>query len=217
MRRAAAAASVLLCLAAAAHGQLVFGKKEADLKAALSDKTVAARYPFRNAGNYAVQIRDITTSCGCTTAALEKRAYAPGESGEIVATFEVGDRMGPQEKTILVETDDPKASTVALDMKIDIPDLLETKPAALYWAHGDAPTPKTIHVKVLNDLPVKAITSSSSDPKIKTRVETVTPGKEYTVSVTPPGNGAKTDALISVSADYPPGTARFFYARARVR
>jgi hypothetical protein len=217
VKRALAAACALLSIASAGRAQLVFEKKEADLKASPSDKAVTARFPFHNAGNYTVHITDMNTSCGCTTATLEKRTYAPNEKGEITASFEIGDRMGPQIKSIVLETDDAKASVVSLDMKIDIPDLMETKPAFLYWKHGDAATPKTVSVKILNDYPINAVTSSSSDPRIKTHVETVTAGKEYTVSVTPPGDGSTTDALISISADYPPGTARFFYARARVR
>jgi hypothetical protein len=208
---------LLLSIPGATRAQLVFEKKEVDLKAGLSDKEVVARFPFRNAGNYTVHIGDIETSCGCTTAVLEKRTYAPNEKGEITATFEIGDRIGLQDKTILVETDDPKASTISLDMRITIPDLLEVRPALLYWRHGEAPTAKTLTVKVLNGLPVKEVTASSSDPKVKTKVETVTPGKEYTVAVTPPGDGTTVDSLISISADYPPGTARYFYARARIR
>ena len=217
MKKVLCCGILLLSTLGTSRGQLVFEKTEADSKASLSDKEVVARFPFRNAGNYTVHIRDIATSCGCTTAVLEKRIYAPNEKGEITATFEIGDRMGLQDKTILIETDDPKTPTFALDMRIAIPDLLELRPALLYWRHGEAPAPKTVNVKVLNDLPVKAVTAGSSDPRVKTQVATVTPGKEYTVTVTPAATGSATDALISISADYPPGMTRYFYARAEVR
>ena len=217
MKRILCCGIVLLSALVTSRAQLAFEKTEADLKASLADKEVVARFPFQNAGNYTVRIRDIATSCGCTTAVLQKRIYAPNEKGEITATFEIGDRMGLQDKTILIETDDPKMPTFALDMRIAIPDLLEVRPALLYWRHGEAPAQKTVNVKVLNNLPVKAVTAGSSDPRVKTEVETVTPGKEYTVAVTPPGDRAPVDALISISADYPPGTARYFYARAQVR
>ncbi len=204
-----------VALAGTCHAQLVFERKEADLKAGLADTQVVARYPFRNAGKRTIHILEISTSCGCTTAALEKRTYAPGEKGEITAAFTVGSQMGLQDKSIFVETDDRKAPVITLDMRIAIANLLEVKPAALYWAPGDARSPKEITVKVSNELPVGEVTVLSSDPNVKTRITPVAPGKEYTVEVTP--GGSATDALITVSADYPPGTPRYFYTRARVR
>src|SRR5437763_8122569 len=66
------------------------------------ETAVVAKYRFTNAGKAPVTIDAVRTSCGCTTATLVKKEYLPGESGEIEARFEVGNRVGHQEKTILV-------------------------------------------------------------------------------------------------------------------
>ncbi len=49
---------------------------------------------FTNAGDGALVIDKITTTCGCTTAQPDKKRYEPGESGTIEVTF---DPSGPNE------------------------------------------------------------------------------------------------------------------------
>lgn len=44
-----------------------------------------AAFPFANTGDVGVTVASVTTSSGCTTAALEMTTYAPGKSGEIRA------------------------------------------------------------------------------------------------------------------------------------
>ncbi len=53
-------------------------------------------FEFKNTSNRAVTITGLDTSCSCTLAELEKRIYAPGESGRVHVMFEVGDQTGLQ-------------------------------------------------------------------------------------------------------------------------
>jgi hypothetical protein len=42
---------------------------------------------FTNTGRASLKITKIKTTCGCTVTQLEKREYAPGESGTIKVTY----------------------------------------------------------------------------------------------------------------------------------
>jgi Protein of unknown function (DUF1573) len=83
---------------------LKWEKQEQSFDAKVQDKEVTATYRFTNTGRQRVKIESVDTSCGCTTAALSKTDYSPGESGEITATFKFEGRTGRQEKAIMVAT-----------------------------------------------------------------------------------------------------------------
>lgn len=55
--------------------------------AAPADEEAVAEYAFTNAGPDTVTIQSVHSSCGCTTAALDKKVYQPGESGRITVTL----------------------------------------------------------------------------------------------------------------------------------
>src|SRR6266516_4940372 len=125
-----------VCLSLGVDASLVWENPEVDLHPTLSDKTAVAHFKYKNTGDQPVKITAVQPSCGCTTAAPPKDAIAPGESGEIVATFNIGDRSGEQTKTIRVRTDEPNSEGIALKLKATIPRLLEFAPTFLYWRRG---------------------------------------------------------------------------------
>jgi hypothetical protein len=92
----------LLCfsLAATTQAALVFEKTTLDLNPDMGAATAEAIFKYENKGDTPVHIKAVKPSCGCTTAALAKNDVAPGEKGEIKATFNIGDRSGLQVKTI---------------------------------------------------------------------------------------------------------------------
>lgn len=61
---------------------------------------------FTNTGDSLLVVQNVRTSCGCTAAALLKREYAPGESGEIEVGFSPTG-AGRQVKTVTIVTNDP--------------------------------------------------------------------------------------------------------------
>ncbi len=217
LRNCATLLVFLSVLSSSVRADLVFEKKEIEIKAGLSDKEAVARFHFKNTGSHPVHITRVRTTCGCTTAALDKHDYAPDEKGEIIATFDIGDRIGMHEKGIMLDTDQTTESVILLNLKIEIPDLLDVTPGLVYWQKGEKPVPKVILVKVLNGFEVKEIKAASSDPSVETRIEKVSTD-QFKVFVSPKGAPVQTaDALITVSAEYPAGTPRLFYARAKVR
>ena len=92
-----------------------------------------ATFAFKNKGDAAVEIKEVNSSCGCTTALPSKRIFEPGESGEISATFDYGSREGKQVKSIRVETDQEKDPRIFLTLEVEIPTALEVSPSVVMW------------------------------------------------------------------------------------
>src|SRR6202007_656266 len=84
--------------------QLKWDQPQQKLSVKPGEKAVTAKYRFTNNSTSPVTIVDVRPSCGCTTATLAKKTYAPGESGEIDATFSFAGHVGHQEKWIYVST-----------------------------------------------------------------------------------------------------------------
>jgi len=69
-------------------------------------KSVDLEFKFSNAGDETLVIKNISTSCGCTAATLEKKEYKPGESGVLPVKFFSQGYNGKVVKTVTVSTND---------------------------------------------------------------------------------------------------------------
>jgi len=76
-------------------------------------------FPFRNGGEKSVGIVSVIPSCGCTAVVAGKKAIQPGETGEIMVTFDPSGKSGRLESTVEVTADDggKTALTLAADIK----------------------------------------------------------------------------------------------------
>lgn len=210
--------SALLTIAAAsaAQAELVWEKTEIELHPGPNDATAVGTFRYENKGDKTIHIASVHTSCGCTTAGVKKNDVAPNEKGEITATFNIGGRTGPQQKTITVQTDDTKQPTTVLTLKAVIAQPLELQPSFVFWQMGEQPKPKTIVAKAGKDIPIRAIDVTSSTADFLTKVEPGGAPGEFKIHVTPRETARSSAATLSVKADYPPGNGRIFYAAARV-
>src|SRR5213080_5047846 len=113
--------SIFLCVAARA--ELKWEQQTLDLHPAVGDKTAVAHFKYENVGKTPVHFKSVKASCGCTTTQTQKEVVNPGEKGEIIATFNIGDRTGQQMKTVNEQTDDPPPaqSNITLRLKAKIP------------------------------------------------------------------------------------------------
>ena len=67
-----------------------------------------------------LKIKDVKAACGCTAAKPDKSELGPGESTNIVVTFNSKGRKGPQTKTVTVSTNDTEKPNVTLTIKCNI-------------------------------------------------------------------------------------------------
>src|SRR5437762_12360140 len=134
--------SIAVCFGA--HAELKFDKTEIELHPAPVDKQAVGHFTYQNTGKTPVKFKSVKASCGCTAAQTQKDEVPPGEKGEVTATFNIGDRTGPQVKTVSVETDDPKQAVTVLTLKANIPSLLDLQPNFVYWQPNEEGKPKTV-------------------------------------------------------------------------
>ena len=207
-----------LCFAVAvtARAELVWEKTEIELQPAIGDPTAVGVFKYQNKGAAPIHFKSAPrTSCGCTVAALQKNDVAPGEKGEITATFSIGDRTGVQEKTITVETDDAQKPVTVLKLKATISQLLEFQPSLVFWQAGEDPKPKTIVAKTAKGMTVKNLEVTSSSPDFTVKVEPVSAG-EFKINVQPRDTAKQLNATLTIKPEMPSGPAKIFYASARV-
>jgi Protein of unknown function (DUF1573) len=181
------------------------------------DKSVVAKYRFTNVAAVPVTIKDVQTSCGCTTAVPKKWEYAPGESGEIEATFQFGGHIGHQEKWIFVTTSVAPREPTLLRLIVNIPVAITIEPEFLLWRVGEQAEPKTIRIVVGDGFPAKIVSVQADNSAVKLGLHEVRPGKEMEVTVTPPDTNKPESAVLSIRTDYPPENPETHYAYARVK
>src|ERR1700704_4782592 len=131
-----------LCISTGVQAQLAWEKTELEITPPPGADSAVATFKYENKGAKPIHINAVKTSCGCTTAALAKNDVAPGEKGEIIATLKTGDRVGVQQKTVTVETDDPKVPQTVLTLKANLTQLLDLQPAFVSWQANEDPKPK---------------------------------------------------------------------------
>ena len=208
----------LTALAQAARSELKWEQTSVDLKPALGDKQAVAHFKYENVGNTPVHFKSVHASCGCTTAQTQNERVAPGEKGEIIATFNIGGRTGTQVKTVTVQTDDPDAarSTTVLTLKAAITPLLEIQPALVYWQNGEEPKPKVITAKANKDAAIKKLDVASSTPDFTVKVDAGSAPNEFRISVQPRDTSKPVYATLTIKPDSPPNTGNTFAVAARV-
>lgn len=202
--------SILLC--ASARAELKWEQTQLELHPAVGDKEAVGHFKYKNTGNTPIHIKSVHSSCGCTTAQTQKDQVAPGDSGEITATFNIGDRTGTQVKSVTVETDDRVHATTVLTLKAVIPQMLEVQPPLVYWQGGEAPKAKTVSVTAGKDFPVKGIKVTPVSTDFQVKVNKVGEG-EFKIEVQPRDTARPISATFAIQPDDSP---KAVYLSARV-
>jgi hypothetical protein len=208
----------LAALVQSAHAELKWEQTSVDLHPGFNDKQAVAHFKYENVGNTPVHFESVHASCGCTTAQTQNEQVAPGQKGEITATFNIGGRTGTQVKTVTVQTDepDPARSTTVLTLKAMITPLLEIQPAFVYWQNGEEPKPKIITAKANKDAAIKKLDVASSTPDFTAKVDAGSAPNEFRISVQPRDTTKTVYATLTIKPDSPANPGNVIAAAARV-
>lgn len=197
-----------------ARAQLRWESRSLEFHPSFADTKVTAEFHFTNIGQKPVRITDVTTSCGCTTAMLDKRhVYVPGEKGTITALFDIGGRNEPQKETLFVKTTDPKEPELVLQFTVAIPKLLDIDNIFLNWGRGEELKPKVVNIKILGDYPVHHLDVSSSNPNMTTEIRHAEGSRDFQLVVTP----KKADGefvIVDIKPDFPKDPPKIFHVYA---
>jgi len=197
---------------------LTFEKAVVEDTIAPGVKSYPFEFAFENTGDGTVEISEIKTTCGCTTAKLDKMSYAPGESGVITGTFSVGSRQGMQEKKVRLMTKDLTQPEIQLALKLDIPQLVTMKPGLLLWRVGTEPEAKTLTISPNGDLGAEVVLVECESPDFAVEAQPKFEGSsEYEVFVAPLKTEAKSRGLIKVIVAVADAEPKTIYAHALIR
>jgi Protein of unknown function (DUF1573) len=204
--------STIVALAQSALAGLKWEQTQIELHPKPGDATAVGSFKYKNDGKETVHIKSVHTSCGCTTTNRLKDDIAPGESGELTATFKIGSMTGTAQKTVQVETDDAAGPMTILTLRAIIPQMVEVQPTFVYWENSEEAKPKTISVKTAKELNVKNLKVSSSSPDFDTNVTSSGPN-EFKVEVRPHDTSKAVNATLTLQPD---NGAKPSYVAARV-
>ena len=206
-----------LAASTSAWAQLTRDNRQLDFRPTIQETNVVARFTFSNVGNQPVTVTSVKSTCDCTTTRLDKKTYLPGEKGEIIANFKIGNRIGLQQKNIFVQTDDPSDPVSQLTLRVFIPELVKITPGFVFWKIGEDKTVKTITLKVAHDSPIKIIGVSSTNERLFPQLKTIKAGEEYVVTVTPSDTTEPAKATLRIESDFPKDKPRAFSAYAYIK
>jgi len=211
MRSLLAPLLVLSTALAAPGEELQFDQPDQLFHPAASASEVVAHYRFTNRGSAALTISTVRSTCGCTTTALEKTTYQPGESGEIIADFSVGDRGGMQDQ--LIEVAHGPAPPQVLHLRADLPPGPTIEPNFVSWQRFEEPVVRTVAISLPpGSAPAALITSATaSNPLVSCALVAGGPG-QWTLRVTPSSTSVTGNAMIVLHT----GSERTYYVFASV-
>jgi hypothetical protein len=92
--------------------------EELDFGKVKSTDVVTHSFQIKNAGSDVLKISTITTSCGCTTAKAGKMSLQPGETTDLLVTYNPGHHSsvtpGPVRRLIYIDSNDPSAPEIKI-------------------------------------------------------------------------------------------------------
>lgn len=200
-----------------AHAELRWDKPIQEFHRTPKDKFVEAKFSFKNTGTALVTIKDIRTSCGCTSADPDKKTYAPGEQGEVAVKFNFGGRVGGQKKTIRVFSSAQPEEPSVLELRVYITEPVTISPALLFWRVGEPNATKTVQIQATPGRPVKVKSVTSSNPRVTAALQTVKAGEHYQVMVRAADTTTRESAEIQVATDFPPDAPRTHTVHVRIK
>lgn len=170
-------------------GALTFENELLVVHAPADAKSIVADFNFENKTDQPVTIAKVDKTCACIGVLVSdgKLAYAPGEKGQIRATFDMGNFAGVINKSVVLYLDkDPEDKpSVTLTVEVHIPVLVALSEKTLKWSIGAKPETQIIDVLVDYIKPIKIIAATCTSDNFKVKVHTLEEGKHYEILVTP--------------------------------
>ncbi|HWB61518.1 MAG TPA: DUF1573 domain-containing protein [Chthoniobacteraceae bacterium] len=216
VRTAACMAAFFFATVASSRAQLTWESRAIELHPTLTDTKAVAEFHFTNTGQKPVRITNVETSCGCTTASLDKkRVYAPGEKGTITAEFDIGGRNEPQKETLHVTSTDPAEPEATLQFTVIIPKLLDIDNIFVRWKPGEELKPAIVNIKALGDYPVKNLTVITTNPALTAEVKHEEGSRDFQLVLTPK-KAIEDLVIIEIKPDYPKDRPKLFHVYANL-
>ena len=163
-------------------------------------------FAFKNVGTGTLKIDRVQSTCGCTVPQLEKKEYAPGESGVINVTFRAPSTKGNVNKHLYIVSNDPKQPRFELGIKAVVTVKVSISPenVKLRLNEDNAGMPNIV-VKSLDDREFSIKTITIGRDVMKIDIDPAKKAKEFVLK--PVVNKDKLNefntGVIQVKTDHP--------------
>ncbi|MCC5789594.1 MAG: DUF1573 domain-containing protein [Opitutales bacterium] len=185
---------------------LEFEEERKVVELELGVESITVDFSFRNTGEEAVRILNLSSDCGCTAAMPEKRVFEPEEEGVIPVTFTVGNRSGTRVQRIFLQTDHVETNRHTLQLELQIPVEIELSHRVLQWRKGEARTPQNFRIDIHPESPLqlKDVVANREDVEVQWEAEEDSEGRRAQVRVTPPETEAEENLRFRIDLVFDP-------------
>jgi len=191
--------------------RLTFATNEYHFGKVTAGTLVKYVFMVSNAGDQTLVISKVTPGCHCTTAGDWSHQIEPGQTGKIPIQFDSGSFRGDVTKTITVTSNDKLAPNQAVSLRGTVWRPIDVTPQFAYInVMPDSPSNATtvVHISNQSDELVTLSDPTSANGLFKAELKTITPGKDFEVTVTAvpplaPGHNEGTISLKTSSANMP--------------
>jgi hypothetical protein len=184
---------------------LEFDSMLQDVHAPADAATVTADFKFTNKGDKPVTIAKSDPGCSCLSVQVSggKLKYAPGESGVVRATFEMGNFSGTVDKVIALwlDNDRPDKPSKSLVVRVHIPVLVALEPKTVRWDIGGKPDPQVIQIRMAEGETIHVTGVKSSSSSFSFDLKEVEKGRKYDLHVTPLSIETPGMAVVRIETD----------------
>jgi hypothetical protein len=159
---------------ASAAPRIKFDKVVHDFCEVSPDSINSCVFNFTNVGLSTLEIARTQGTCKCTVPELEKKSYAPGESGQINVRYHAPTYQGPTSQSIFVFTNDPENPKMELTVQAHVQAQVQVVPDMMTLSLVDA-----------NNAGAVAVTLKSIDKEPFAVTEIFSEGNVFTVEFDP--------------------------------
>ncbi len=150
---------------------------------------VTHTFVIKNGGKEPLIVNKIDNPCDCFSAKFD-RTIDPGKEGRIHVTIDTSKQQGPLFLTGIINTNDPDRPVTHLTVKGLVKGPITLLPQdhfALTAVHGENKV-HHLFLEINRPKPLKVRGIESTSELFTPRVETVTPGKKYRITIKASGN-----------------------------
>jgi hypothetical protein len=108
-----------------------FEKTAHDFGKVSPDSQNDCNFIFTNVGTGTLEITGTKGTCKCTVPDLQKKSYAPGESGTLKVSFHAPKFQGATSQNVFVSTNDPNNARAELEIKAFVQSQVQVEPEKL--------------------------------------------------------------------------------------
>ena len=148
-------------------------------------KDVEHTFILKNEGDLSLEIRQVRPSCGCTVANISQKTIPPGGQAEVTTRLSLRGRQGLQHKTISVESNDPKQTTLVLSLEGTAIEEIRVQPNRLFFGRitADSSVTGVVEITVQGTNAVKVTKTESNTSNLMVATESSPDGKFFRVFV----------------------------------